>query len=705
MRSIRLSLALLLTIHFSVSFSQSKKHWIEEGDKYFKQHEYSTAIAFYLKSLDDTTAVKNSKVLPYEVQMVNQKFKKDSTKAKVIKDTGHVKQKSFLGFKRHTDLRHTSPYDYALIQLAHSYLLNSDNIDALNRYKEAVDRQVPDARYFYAVTLMEMRRYQDAMAEFEKYATEAKNDSLATLAQKKQAGCYMGLDSAKVNKEMVISLLDTTVFNKGNSSFAVQYYLSSNKVLFSAARKGNTVLDPKKEEAEYLCDLYTSELNDKTWSDPVNIKGPINTNLHEGAACVTENAIYFTRWVDGDPKSVSIWKANKQEDRFFTPQKLGTNVNIAGFRSMHPSVSQDGKRFFFASDRPGGKGGLDIWMCSIDESGTLGEAKNLGQPVNTAGDETTPFLHVLSGMLYFSSNGLPGLGGLDIFKSEFNAEDGTFGMPINLNGPINSSKDDAYYVQEKTVAKGFFSSDRAECPGGNCYKVYSFESKPVVFDISGMVFDGTTNEPLAGALVSIINVHKGDESIFVISDEKGNYFAELKGNSEYFLKAQKNKYLADAGSETTKDKAVTTHFEKDFFLNKIPAGEIEIAGIEYDFNSAALRPTSMANLDKIVDLMNLNNNLSMDIEANTDSRGNDAYNMKLSQARAQSCVDYLVSKGIDASRLRAKGYGETNPLIKDEEIKKMKPKSEEWEAAHQKNRRTALRVVGESEIKIINKGQ
>jgi OmpA-OmpF porin, OOP family len=369
-------------------------------------------------------------------------------------------------------------------------------------------------------------------------------------------------------------------------------------------------------------------------------------------------------------------------------------------------VNFDGTKMYFSSNRPGGRGGFDIWVIDLDESGNpTGEAKNIGAPVNTGGDEITPFFHPVSHVLYFSSNGLPGLGGLDVFTSEYNENDGVYGFPKNVNAPINSSKDDAYLIMDRTQGRGFFSSDRAECPGGNCYKIYEFFNEPVKFDVSGIVFDGETNEPMPGALVTIIDPHGNQEPMFVVTDDKGNYFAELRPNMEYFMKGQKTKYLADAASIATKGKTQTEHFQQDFVLNKIPAGEIEIEGIEYDFNSAALRPKSMENLDKIVDLLKLNDNLEVQIEANTDSRGNDAYNMKLSQARAQSCVDYIISKGVPSARLHAKGFGETNPLIKEEEINKLKKKSPEWEAAHQRNRRTALKVVGESEIKIINKGQ
>jgi outer membrane protein OmpA-like peptidoglycan-associated protein len=370
---------------------------------------------------------------------------------------------------------------------------------------------------------------------------------------------------------------------------------------------------------------------------------------------------------------------------------------------MQPALNADGTKLYFSSNRPGGLGGYDIWVCDIDGNGIAGTPKNLGPLINTTADEVTPFIHAVTGSLYFSSNGLPGLGGLDIFKCD--VVNDAFAFPVNMNAPLNSSKDDAYYVLDRTQGKGFLSSDRVECPGGNCYKIFEFVNQPIKFDVAGIVFDAQTNEPIAGALVSVIETHGNGDPIFIQTNDKGEYFAELRGNSEYFLKAQKNKYLADAGAAVTKDKTKTEHFQQDFFLNVIPKGEIAIEGIEYDFNSAALRPVGMQNLDKIGDLLNLNNNLSVAIEANTDSRGNDAYNMKLSIARAKSCVDYLISKGIAAERLKSKGYGETNPLIKEAEINKMKKKSPEWEAAHQKNRRTALKIIGESEIQIINSGK
>ncbi|MBA3663733.1 MAG: OmpA family protein [Bacteroidetes bacterium] len=699
---------ILLVIAFCSfnSFSQSKKQWIEEGDICFKKKDYSTAIAWYLKVLDDTTVLKTAAVLPYEVKTVNMKFKKDSLKnSKDSVKTATTDNKEKTKGKKKETLKQKAPQNYVLMQLGHSYFLNADYSNAIATYKQCADKNIEDAPYYYGQALMSGKNYKEALAELDKYVNSGPaNDSLSKLAQKKEAGCYLALDSTQVIKTMQVIMYDTTVFNKGNSSFAAAYYKDSPKILFTSARKGNTVLNPKKEDPEYLCDLYSSELVDGNWTPAINIGAPINTSVHEGAAFINDKAVFFTRWSDENPNEAAIYKANNQAEKFFQPQKLDGAVNVKGYKSMHPFVTPDGKKLIFSSNRPGGKGGMDLWMCDLTESGMPGEAKNLGSPLNTAGDEVTPFLHGPSGMFYYSSNGSTGLGGLDIYRSEYNAIDNVFGIPANLNAPLNSSRDDSYFIMEKAGLRGFLTSDRADCPGGNCYKLYEFSSKPITFDVSGIVFDGTTNEPMPLAMVTVRNVHDDDDIYYVITDEKGFYSQELKANSDYFLKAQKNKFLGDAASHTTKDKTTTTHFEQDFFLSKIPEGEIEISGIEYDFNSAVLRPVSMESLDKIVDLLKLNDNLSVDLEANTDSRGNDAYNLKLSQARAQSCVDYLVSKGIDVVRLKSKGNGETNPLIKDEEINKMKKKSPEWEAAHQKNRRTALRIVGESEIKIINKG-
>ncbi|MBL7918009.1 MAG: OmpA family protein, partial [Bacteroidia bacterium] len=452
------------------------------------------------------------------------------------------------------------------------------------------------------------------------------------------------------------------------------------------------------------CDLYYTTLDDTIWQRPVNFGRPVNTSLHEGAGVFTpEEVMLFTRWSDNNRNEAFIYMARTLEGKFYEAMKLGTNINVPGYKSQQPFVTQDGSKLFFSSNRPGGLGGFDIWMAGIDENGFVGNPINIGAPINTPGDEVTPFFHQLGSTLYFSSNGHPGLGGLDVFKSALNADDSVYAAVKNMNTPINSEKDDAYFILERLQGKGFFASDRKDCPGGHCYNIYSFENEPIKFDIDGYVFDGQTNDPIPNALVTIKDVHDGDEPFFVVTDETGYYSTDLKPNMEYFMRAQKNKYFADAYSLATLGKTESEHFEHDFFLNKIPEGDIEIEGIEYDFDKATLRPKSMEILDKIVDLLKLNDNISIELGAHTDARGNDDYNMRLSAARAKSCVDYIVSKGISKTRIISNGYGESRPIIPESEINLMVPKSPEWEAAHQKNRRTAFKVIGESTINVINK--
>ncbi|MBA3681185.1 MAG: OmpA family protein [Bacteroidetes bacterium] len=705
----KIVLPIVFVLLSSITFSQSKKLWTEIADDAFAKKDYATAAVNYAKVLDDTTVLR-SYVLPYETQLVNLNskslFKVPELRVTKRKDSTNLVKENLVN---------SSKYDFIMYRLATSYRLNYDYKHAAEQYKKCVERKVyPDAPYFYALSLMSLKHYSEALKAFDGYTNPKPDsagvmpkpgtDSLVKQADKKKKSCYFALDTLSPRKPIKVRMMDSIVFNRGSASFGAMYFENDTRVLFTSARKGGVVTDPEKQNSAYFCDVYTSTIDDTIWQRPVNFGRPVNTSLHEGASYFTKDGVMlFTRWSDNNKSEAFIYMARSIEGKFYDAMKLGTNVNLPGYKSQQPFVSTDGTKLFFSSNRPGGKGGFDIWMAPIDGNGFIGEAQNLKEPINTAGDEVTPFLHDLSNTLFFASNGMQGLGGLDIFKSSLNVDDSVYMYPINLNSPVNSSKDDAYYIMDRLGEKGFFSSDRQDCPDGHCYDIYSFVNAPIYFNLSGIVFDAETNDPISSALVTIKDVHDGEEPFFLVTDEKGFYSTPLKPNLEYFLKAQKNKYFGQAASVATKGLTDSKDFEQDFFLGKIPEGDIEIEGIEYDFDKATLRPKSMEILDKIVDLLKINDNLSIELSSHTDARGNDAYNMKLSQGRAQSCVDYIVSKGIAKKRIQATGYGETKPIILEAEINKMVPKSEEFETAHQKNRRTAFRVIGETNINIINK--
>lgn len=682
MRKLLFATIILATVQV---FGQSKRLWLKFADEAFFKRDYTTAIDYYTKSLDDTLILKEQ-VLPYEVQLVNLKIKESK------KDTSKGKNS--------TAKKEISTSDYITHQLAHSYHLNYDYPNAVKYFKVVVDNgSYPEDIYHYALALMNLKEYNKSMTILEKLLESSKNDSLKKLVQKGISSCYFALDSNSNKKLIIVKKMDTTIFNAGTSNFAPTYWNSSTRLLFTSARKGGVILNPEKQDSKYLCDLYYTELKDTGWMKPVNFGRPVNTGLHEGSSVITSDEImFYTRWSDANKNEAFIYMAKMKDGLFYESYKLNETVNKPGYRAMQPYVSFDGTKLYFSSNRPGGLGGFDLYMCNIDENGFTGEAKNLGSTINTAKDEVTPFYHTISNTLFFSSNGHTGIGGLDVFKSSLNTDDSIYAAPKNLGTPINSSKDDAYFILDRIQTKGYFSSDREDCPGGNCYDIYEFQNEPIFFDLNGTVTDYATGEPIISSLITIKDVANDEEPLFLITDEKGHYFTPLKENKQYFLKAQKKSYQASAASVTTKGLTETTHLLQDFVLDIIPGEDVVIEGIEYDLNKATLRPKSMEILDKIYDYLILNDNFSIEINAHTDTRGSDKANQILSQARAQSCVDYLISKGIAKERLLPTGYGEKKPLISDAEIAKLVPKSPEFEAAHQKNRRTAFRVMQESTL-------
>lgn len=693
-----LSVVVFFSLCMQLANAQSKKVWLDQADQYYTKRDFANAALYYSKILDDSTILKNY-VLPYEPQLVNLNLPsvieiKEGKKDRKLDSTNISKEKSYKLTK----------YDYILYRLAQSYRQNYDYNHAAEAFRICAERGVyGDAGYLYGLCLMNIKDYSNAMKAFMSY-TQRSNapDSLQKLARRRVQWCYEALDTL-VPKRAIVRRMDSLVFNAGTSNFGVMYYLTDDKVVFTSARKGGVVADPEKQDSRYFCDLYTSTREDTIWLRPVNFGRPVNTSLHEGAGVFTpDEVMLFTRWSEANRNEAYIYMARTNGGRFYEAMKLGTNINRPGFKTQQPFVTADGKRLIFSSNRAGGFGGFDLWWASIDDNGFIGEAVNLGKTINTPADEITPFFHDISNTLFFSSNGLQGLGGFDIYKSSLNIDDSVFAEPVNLHAPINSEKDDAYYVTDKMGGTGFFSSDRKDCPGGHCYNIYSYINDPIKFDIDGHVYDNKTNDPIANALVTIKDVHDRFEPFYVVTDANGYYQSDLKPNEEYFLKAQKNKFFGKPGSCITKGFTDSHHFEQDFYLDPIPEGDIEIEGVEYDFNKATLRPKSMEVLDKIVDLLKLNDNLSIELSSHTDSRGNDDYNMRLSQARAQSCVDYMVSKGISIKRMIAHGYGETRPIIVQSVIDQMVDKSPEFEAAHQKNRRTAFRVIGETNINVIN---
>lgn len=692
MRNLIVIIALLIA---SASFAQSKKLWLQQADELFGKKDYASALVYYKKVLDDSSALREL-VLPYETQMVNLN---SGTFKKPAKQTTKIEPKTKI----------LNKYHHVIHRIAHCYKQIKDYDNAVPSFRKSIDLgSYPDDEYYFAKVLMSKKLYNDALNTYESYmGSKPTNDSLLNRSQHEIASCYYALDSINnTHKQIVVRMMDTAVFNKGTASFAPVYWGSNTKLIFTSARKGGVLTNPEKqslEESEYLCDLYWTEQRDGVWQKPHNFGRPLNSGFHDGAGAMDADEImYFTRWSDFNRNESAIHMARGKDNHFFEAQKLDQTINLPNYKSAHPYVTFDGTKMYFSSNIPGGLGGMDIWYTTLDENGMPGPVKNCGAPINTPGDEVTPFFHVSSNTLFYSSNGHTGLGGLDVFKSHLDPDNGTYAIPVNVGQPVNSSKDDAYYILDRVQHQGYFSSDRQDCVGGHCYDIYEFDNEKIEFDLSGYVYDFETSEPIPGALVTLKDVHGEAEPIYVVADDKGFYSTPLDPDREYFMKAQKLRYMAAMANLATLGLTESKHFEQDFYLTKLPEGEVVIEGVEYDLNKTNLRPKSKEVLNKVYDLMHTNENLVIELNAHTDTRGSNEANMKLSQGRAQSCVDYLISKGIAKERLIAKGYGETKPLVSDAEIAAM-GSNDEKEIGHQKNRRTAFTIIGESPIHIIVK--
>jgi outer membrane protein OmpA-like peptidoglycan-associated protein len=553
----------------------------------------------------------------------------------------------------------------------------------------------PNDRFWYGDALVKNGHCGAAIPEFESILKigERKNPGLFQFAKSKIKGCKMMDDSTNYKKDITVTVLDS-IFNSGITGFSAGYFGDEHTIQYTRARNDVFTEDAKKTNSQVDCDIYTITKTDTGWDRLIKMENTINTEEHEASGCMAPNKTdyYFTRWSVAT-NECAIYVSKLRNQQWLMAEKLSENVNLQGFKSMQPCISKDGNTLYFSSNRPGGFGKMDLWYVKIDDKGKAeGNPVNMGAVFNTPEDEVTPFIHISTSTLYYSSSGLPGFGGLDVYKSSYNPDSSLWSIPKNLGSPINSNKDDAYFVLERDQLSGFLSSDRQDCKsceGGACYKIYSVEKKPNVFQVQGSVYDVETNRAMAGVLLTFKDIHGDNEPFTLVTDSLGSFTIPVNEGLELYVKAQRNGYFGDANILSTKELTESKDFEKNFFLSAIPKGDIIIPGIEYDSEKASLTPESEKVLDNLADFLNLNNNLKVEISSHTDERGNDEYNLKLSQDRAKVCVDYLVEKGIAAERLIAIGYGETQPIVNNAQT----------EEEHQKNRRTALRTLSEAEIK------
>lgn len=587
------------------------------------------------------------------------------------------------------------------LKMAHCYRHISSTQKAISAYRNALRYNVAslDDRLDYARLLLKNGEYKRALTEFELLKDSMPNNVLVRngLLSAKMAPKWKEQGSDYTVKKM-------TEFNSRRADYCpVLAGDQWDRLYFSSTRN-----DALGDELSGITgakpgDIFFSDKDDKgKWSKPQTIESGLNTEYDEGACCLSPDGstMYLTQCLSDAsyPRFAQIVTAQRSDASWGkTTPLLITNDTLSSY--AHPAVSPDGEWLYFVSDMPGGKGGLDIWRMRLTTNGPVG-VENLGKPINTPGDEMFPTFRP-NGDFYFSSDGHPGFGGLDIFIATV-GEDGKYHLS-HPGYPLNSQGDDFGMTFQGQLNQGFFSSNRGDGRGWD--HVYSFYNPEIVQTIRGWIYEQDGYELTAGE-ARIVGTDGTNLRLGVRGD--GSFEYVVKPGVDYIILAMCDGFLnhkEEIHVDSVKESKV---YDLQFPLASISA-PVLIDNIFYAFDKATLLPESKNALDSLILMLNENPNITIELSAHTDYRGAEAYNKKLSQKRAESVVKYLINHGIAADRLTAVGYGEEKPktirrkvaerypwlkendVLTEEFILKLKP--EQQETANALNRRTEFKVL------------
>jgi outer membrane protein OmpA-like peptidoglycan-associated protein len=602
----------------------------------------------------------------------------------------------------------------AIQRLADCYRLTNDQFKAKAWYAQAVDlsEAKPINWFYYGQALRCTQDYDQAKVAYNKYAELVPSDPRG-----KAYAAFCAQVEKLTDMPAAYEVKNASNLNSDRSDFGPAFY--GEGIIYASDRTQNSNENKNYERTNFnFLDLYFARPRylDEFYQDmnePKSFAGQFNQTNQDGPATFAkhDSLIYFSRTEkDYENKDADNFRTNKLKIYWATKNGVWSKaepffLNSDAFSVGHPSLSPDGKTLYFISDMPGGFGGTDIYRCEW-KNGQWSNPKNLGASVNSFGNEMFP--NINGGKLYFSSDGWPGFGGLDIFCSTL--DNGIWSNPENLGLPMNSSFDDFSLVLDKHGKKGFFSSNR---PGGVGYDdiyackqlsknsklrygfTYSGLSKADTITISGYVKDKQTMKPMPGSIVFLLNTVKGKAKVLK-TDINGQFKSSIEKGVSYLAKGMENKYLADCISFeiAADDTAHKANTPRDLLLDQLTLNKVfkfnnmnlDIENIYYDFDKWYIRPDAEAELDKLVVVMK-ENPISIELASHTDCRGSAQYNIDLSQKRAESVVRYIVLQGIDPKRITAKGYGElylTNPCSDGVPC---------TPAEHQANRRTEFKVT------------
>lgn len=639
--------------------------YLNAADKYFQKGDYSSAAEYYEKYFNTGKTGARQEFNPYTPQTVAKKTASTATQK-----------------------------EQAVWRLAESYRMLHYPAKAEPYYRQAIEigtDKFPYAQYYHGSTLRALERYEDAEAAFKNFLTTYTTEDAYRREAEREVHNLQYIQTQLKKKD--IKYYTLTKASNGLNSTGGSYapvWVNANTLFFTSTRP----LDSTAKTKNYVNRVYQSGATESGLGEVsrVSIDQPKETEQGVVAATPDGNTIFLTRWNGTGPKrTAAIYSSSRTDKGWSDPVKLADPINTADANTQEPSVTPDGKYLLFSSNRTGGLGGFDIWYAELDATGKPGVPQNAGANINTQYDDQAPYYHAPSQALVFSSKGRVGMGGFDFFQSKGTV--GNFAAAENLGYPVNSVKDDIYLVS-KGGAKNMLedvllSSDRdAAC----CLELFYLKKIRPLKQISGQIVSCDGSKPLPGATLAVIDPATNKTMYSATLGPDGNYHFTLEDFQQLKVEASAAGFItnnlkmnvpADLDAETISNPVLCLLPEPP----KVNETFV-VKNVYYEYDKAEVKPESYPALDEIVRMMNTYPELVIEMGAHTDSKGTNAYNQKLSEARAKSVVAYLVSKGIDESRLLAKGYGELQPVAEN-----TKPDGSDNPEGREKNRRTEFKVI------------
>ncbi len=540
-------------------------------------------------------------------------------------------------------------------KMAECYRKINYTAKAMGAYQNAIRYKYPDSMAILYLAQMQHKQgdYKNALKNYDLFLEKEPSNVLAINGKQ-------GATMATIwkNKGSLYTVKKEALLNSRRSDFSPVLYGDEWENLYiSTTRPQATGDEMSGITGTKSGDIFMTKKNEKgDWEQPQIIESEINSEYDEGACCFTPDGktMYLTRCTHDPsyPRYAAIYTSTRSDASWSKPTLLElTRDTLSSY--AHPAVSPDGKWLYFVSDMPGGIGGLDIWRIAISEYG-IGGVENLGEPINTPGDEMFPTFRP-NGELYFSSNGHAGMGGLDLFCA---TQDSSEVWTVeNLKSPMNSSGDDFGMTFEGLHNRGYFSSNRGDARGWD--HIFSFSCSEVQQIVKGWVYEKDGYE-LPQGLVYMVGNDGTNLKISVKGD--GSFEQEIKPNVDYVFLGTCKGYLNHKEELRIDTSSVSNEYVLQFPLANINA-PVLVRNVFYEFDSAELTENSTQALDSLVTLLEENPNITIELASHCDYRGADAYNERLSQRRAESVVNYLIAHGIVADRLTPVGYGESRPKV------------------------------------------